>query len=155
MKKNIRDAATVLALQKEIYRSKKSRYYNRLHGLLLVKQGMSCKETAALFGSSVRSIQNWLFYFEKYGLDGIMEDERPGRPTRLTKLQKEQITQLLHNTPQEAGITTSDIWDGKTLSSYIEKTYCIKLGIRQCQRLLLSHTPPFFSFKNPQEQTLA
>ena len=27
------------------------------------------------------------------------------------------------------------VWDGKTLSAWIEKTYGVQLGVRQCQRL--------------------
>ena len=28
-----------------------------------------------------------------------------------------------------------NLWDGKTLSAWIDKSYGIKLGVRQCQRL--------------------
>jgi transposase len=28
-----------------------------------------------------------------------------------------------------------NLWDGKTLSAWIEKTYGVQMGVRQCQRL--------------------
>ena len=28
-----------------------------------------------------------------------------------------------------------NLWDGKTLSAWIDKTYGVQLGVRQCQRL--------------------
>jgi hypothetical protein len=38
----ISDATSVLSLQQEIQRSEESRYDHRLHGILLVAQGMTC-----------------------------------------------------------------------------------------------------------------
>jgi len=37
----------VLVLQDEIRRSEESRYDHRLHGALLVSQGMSCRQAAS------------------------------------------------------------------------------------------------------------
>ena len=47
----ITDAFTIVAgLQDEIRRSKESRYDHRLHGVLLVAQGMSCPEVSRILG---------------------------------------------------------------------------------------------------------
>jgi len=47
----IADSPTIiLGLQDEIRRSDESRYDHRLHGLLLVAQGMTCPEVARLLG---------------------------------------------------------------------------------------------------------
>jgi hypothetical protein len=47
----VSDAETMrLALQDEIRRSEASRYDHRLHGVLLVAQGMNCWEVARLLG---------------------------------------------------------------------------------------------------------
>jgi hypothetical protein len=51
----IRDPDIVLGLQDEIRRSDESRYDHRLHGLLLVAQGMSCREVAQLLGGLTAS----------------------------------------------------------------------------------------------------
>ena len=40
-----------------------------------------------------------------------------------------------------------NVWDGSSLSAYIEETYTIKPRVRQCQRLF--HTPGF-SLVHPQ-----
>ena len=42
---------------------------------------------------------------------------------------------MLRERPSDAGIRVN-LWDGKTLSAWLEKTYRIQLGVRQCQRLL-------------------
>jgi hypothetical protein len=41
----------VLALQDEIRRTEESRYDHRLHGVLLVAQGMSCRQAAIYIGA--------------------------------------------------------------------------------------------------------
>jgi hypothetical protein len=56
----IAEAATVaLGLQDEIRRSEESRYDHRLHGVLLVAQGMTCPDVAGLLGDAPRSVENW------------------------------------------------------------------------------------------------
>ena len=50
-KLEIEDAEAMrIALQQEIARSEESRYDHRLHGLLLVTAGQSCRQIAELFG---------------------------------------------------------------------------------------------------------
>ena len=55
----ISDATSVLGLQQEIHRSEESRYDHRLHGVLLVAQGMTCPEVARLLGDAPRSVEYW------------------------------------------------------------------------------------------------
>ena len=56
----ISNATSVLSLQQEIQRSEESRYDHRLHGVLLVAQGMTCPEVARLLGDSRRSVEYWV-----------------------------------------------------------------------------------------------
>ncbi len=46
-----------IAIQQEIGRSEESRYDHRLHGLLLVTAGHSCREVAELFGENGTTVQ--------------------------------------------------------------------------------------------------
>jgi len=130
----ISDASSVIGLQQEIQRSEESRYDHRLHGVLLVAQGMTCPEVARLLGDAPRSVEYWVHRFDKQGLSGLMEGERPGRPSRLSETQIKEINRALRGKPTDAGMRVN-LWDGKTLSAWIEKTYGIELGVRQCQRL--------------------
>jgi transposase len=130
----ISDATSVLGLQQEIQRSEESRYDHRLHGVLLVAQGMTCPEVARLLGDAPRSIENWVHRFDKQGLAGLTEGERSGRPSRLDEKQVKEINRVLRAKPSDAGMRVN-LWDGKTLSAWIDKTYGVQLGVRQCQRL--------------------
>ena len=130
----ISDTMSVLGLQQEIQRSDESRYDHRLHGVLLVAQGMTCPEVARLLGDAPRSVEYWVHRFEQQGLGGLAEGERSGRPSRLSEKQSKEINRVLRERPSDAGMRVN-LWDGKTLSAWIEKTYGIQLGVRQCQRL--------------------
>ena len=130
----ISDATSVLGLQQEIQRSEESRYDHRLHGVLLVAQGMTCPEVARLLGDAPRSVENWVHRFDQYGLAGLTEGERTGRPSRLDQKQVKEINRVLRAKPSDAGMRVN-LWDGKTLSAWIDKTYGVQLGVRQCQRL--------------------
>ena len=131
----IRDAEiVVLGLQDEIRRSEESRYDHRLHGLLLVAQGMSCHQVSELLGDAPRTVAYWVRRFETHGLTGLTEEERSGRPRRLSEEQIQGIDAALRMQPTDFGLT-GNLWDGKTLSAYVKSRWAVSLGTRQCQRL--------------------
>ena len=154
----IADSPTIiLGLQDEIRRSEESRYDHRLHGLLLVAQGMTCPEVARLLGDAPRSVEYWVGRFERDGLAGLLEGERAGRPRRLGDKQREAVNRILRRPPREAGLS-GNIWDGKTLSTWIEQKYGVAVGVRQCQRMFrqlgfrLRKPRPALAQANPQLQ---
>jgi len=132
---HIADAEIViLALQDEIRRSEESRYDHRLHGVLMVAQGLSCTEVARLLGDSPRTVAYWVQRFEEEGLAGLAEGDRPGRPRRLMPEHLERIGAALRGSPVDWGLS-GNLWDGKTLSEFIAREWKITLGARQSQRL--------------------
>jgi len=148
----------ILALQDEIRRSDASRYDHRLHGVLLVAHGLSCRETAGVLGDAPRTVENWVHRFEKDGLAGLTEGERPGRPSRLSPTQLARVELALRQTPSEAGVAGGGVWDGKTLSRYLEQKFGVGLKARQCQRLFrqlgfrLRKPRPLIAQADPQAQ---
>jgi len=154
----IRDAQTVvLGLQDEIRRSEESRYDHRLHGVLLVAQGMSCRQVSELLGDAARTVAYWVRRFERDGLGGLTEGERPGRPRRLNEEQIQRIDAALRRQPADFGLS-GNLWDGKTLSAYVMRQWDVSLGARQCQRLFrqlgfrLRKPRPLIAHASPEEQ---
>jgi transposase len=154
----IADAESIiLGLQDEIRRSEEARYDHRLHGVLLVAEGLTCPEVARLLGDAPRTVEYWVNSFEDKGLAGLREGERPGRPRRLSEERVQQIEAALRKTPREAGLGGT-LWDGKTLAAWIEKQYGVSLGVRQCQRMFrqlgfrLRKPRPALAQANPQLQ---
>jgi transposase len=105
-----------------------------LHGVLLVAQGLTCPEVAALLGDGSRSVEYWVRGFEETGLAGLQEGERPGRPPRLSPQQRGEVDAVLRKAPREVGMA-GNRWDGKTLAAWIERQYGARLGVRQGQRV--------------------
>ena len=124
----------ILALQDEIRRSGESRYDHRLHGVLLVAQGLSCGEVARLLGDSPRTVQNWVHQFEAKGLAGLAEGQRSGRLPRFSESHLSKIAAVLRKTPAAVGLS-GNLWDGKTLSEFAQAKLGVRIGVRQCQRL--------------------
>ena len=88
-KLQIEDAGVMrLAIQQEINRNDESRYDHRLHGLLLVAAGQSCRQVGLLFGENPTTVQRWVSRFEESGLEGLREGERApaGRARRCNRL---------------------------------------------------------------------
>lgn len=129
------EASIILAIRKEINRSSESRYDHRLHALLLVAQGMRAAMAAHFLGDAPRTIQHWIRLYETQGIPGIKEDERSGRPARLSPENLQMIAEALSQSPEEVGLA-SPKWDGKVLADFIRNCFKISISIRQCQRLL-------------------
>jgi len=131
----IDDARTMIfGLQDEIRRSEESRYDHRLHGVLLVAQGATCPEVGRLLGDAPRTVEYWVRRFESQGFAGLTEGQRAGRPRRLSEAQLREVDQALRQTPRDLGLTGT-LWDGKTLSAWLEQRFQVRLQVRQCQRL--------------------
>jgi len=152
-------ASIILGLQDEIRRSDESRYDHRLHGVLLVAQGMTCPEVAKLLGDSPRTVEYWVHGFEKRGLAGLIEGERSGRPRRLEEQQLKEIGAVLRQMPRDVGLG-GNLWDGKMLAAWIEREHGIELGVRQCQRLFrqlgfrLRKPRPALAWADPEKQEI-
>ena len=127
--------AMILALQDEIRRSEHSRYDHRLHGILLVAQGMSCPETSRLLGDAPRTVEYWVHRFEERGFAGLADGPRTGRPRRLNAKQLAEVESVLRLSPHAIGAATAGLWDGKTLADYLQRRFGVTLRVRQCQRL--------------------
>lgn len=156
---SISDAESViLILQDEIRRSYEARYDHRLHAILLVAQGLSCRQVANLLGDSPRAVAYWVQRFEDEGLSGLADADRGGRPRRLSDIHIEQIQQALRESPSDYGLT-AHLWDGKLLSYFIKDQFNIELGVRQCQRLFrqlgfrMRKPRPLIAKADEQEQT--
>lgn len=124
----------VFALQDEIRRNSEARYDHRLHAVLLVAQGMSCRQTAVALGDAPRSVEYWVHRFEQKGFAGLSEGDRPGRPSRLSRAQRDRVDAALRRSPSDFGLP-AQLWDGPLLSAYLKQELGVTLRVRQCQRL--------------------
>ena len=65
-----------VAIRNEISRSEESRYDHRLHGILLISEGMSCYEAGRILGEDSRTMERWVRRFNEKGFNALRESYR-------------------------------------------------------------------------------
>ena len=124
----------LLAIQEEIRRSDEAKYDHRLHGLLLVANGQSCRQAAGLLGENPRTVQRWVRTYERDGFGGLRDGARSGRPPLLDEAQRLALESDLRDRPASFGLV-GHLWDGPLLREHLRRSYGVRMGVRQCQRL--------------------
>lgn len=98
----------------------------------LMLNGASASSLGPSCGETTRTLISWMKAVDEKGFDSFRPKKQPGRPAKLTIEQKEEIKVAILSSLESSGYT---IWDGPSLSDYINKSYGINLGVRQCQHL--------------------
>lgn len=97
----------------------------------------NCSKVVALLKRSRKTIQLWVNAFNKGGLKALDPKTSPGRPSRLTKSQQEELKKDVLMNPRQLGYDFSN-WEGKSASHHVRKKFDVKLGVRAAQKLLRS-----------------
>jgi transposase len=121
--------------KEEATRNQESRFLHRLHCMLLVAQGCSCYQVAEWFGEHPCTIERWVHYFQEYGVEGLKDEQKSGRPGKIHNDQVKRLQGDISKNPFELGYNQHR-WNGKLLKTHLEHRYNIELSVRQCQRLL-------------------
>ena len=121
------------------------KYRHKVEMVNLVLSGLTPSYLSTDCSSSKRMITLWVKIADEQGFEALKPKKPTGRPAKLTEKQMKEIQRVLEeDDPKKYG---QNVWDGSSLSAYIEDTYTIKPRVRQCQRLF--HTPGF-SLVRPQ-----
>jgi transposase len=128
------------SLKTEISRSAEARFLHRLHCLLLVGEGCNRSEIASWFGDDPGSVARWVRHYRAFGVQGLQDDQRSGRPGKLDIDQMKALERDLCQTPGEFAYD-EPVWNGKLLAVHIKRRTEVELSVRQCQRLLQQLRP--------------
>ncbi len=112
--------------------SDNTKYYFRVYSVNLVLNGMAASEVAEIAGVSRSTVSGWVKAVDEHGFEALKTVKQSGRPPKLSEKKKVEIDAAIQNNPANYGIK---IWDGPSLSAYIQEKYNIKISGRQCQRL--------------------
>jgi transposase len=104
----------------------------KIAALLLVLEGQRPGWINALFGLSRMTLERWIHGVNQEGIQALIPDPRPGRPTQLTPAVRQQLERNLGKPPQEFGLQRA-AWDGPTLVVHLKKHFGLKLKVRQAQ----------------------
>ena len=129
------EAGVYDAVRGEIISSAQGRYLHRLHAVLLVAGGMSCRRAGRLLGASPRVVEYWLTRYNAGGIKGLEDSIETGRPPRLSATQWAQVRETVVSQPPP-GALGAQPWSGSALARYVDQKWGVRLGVRQAQRLL-------------------
>jgi len=111
--------------------SPRARLLHRLHSVALVAYGLSASEVARIFDDSPRAVAYWVKRFKQYGIAGLEEEIRPGRPSKLNPTQMKRLQTFLKRSQ-----ASSKPMKAEALADYILKEFRIVLTASQCWRIL-------------------
>ncbi len=114
----------------ELYKKKKnSKLKERYHALFLMYELKNCTKVAKLLKRSRRTIQLWVTVFNEGGINALIPNTPPGRPSRLSKSQIEELKADILTHPRNLGYEFSN-WEGKSVSFNIKKKFDVELKVR-------------------------
>ena len=131
------DPAQLLAEgQQIVHTATDAKYRHKVELVNLVLSGLTPSYLSTYCGDSKCTITLWVKIADEQGFEALKPKKPTGKPPKLTKAQMVEIRPVLdEDDPKKYG---HNVWDGPSLSAYIEETYAIKLCVHQCQRLFHS-----------------
>lgn len=94
----------------------------RRRAIAQVKAGHTLSAVARQFSASVSSVHRWWQTYEREGARGLRPKPTPGRPSRLSAVQKEKLVTLLAHGPLRAGYRT-DLWTLPRVAAVIRQHF--------------------------------
>jgi transposase len=111
--------------------SARERVLHRLHVVVLVLNGLSAVEAGTIYGDSARAVAYWVTRFKHSGVQGLEEESGRGRPSKLTEDQLKHLQTFVEKERDQSRTVNAD-----AVSSYLLKTFRVRLTPRQCWRIL-------------------
>lgn len=108
------------------------------HRLLAIKSlimEFPFEAVAKLFSVSTKTLSRWVGHFNEYGIDGLIEKERSGRPARIDRQKAPTLVEALED-PSRAGY---EHWTGRKYHGYIQQQLGIELGYTTVIRFMHQH----------------
>jgi transposase len=99
----------LIRLRKQAERDGAYRVAKRLQAVVLNSEGRTSGELAHLLGSPRSRVSEWLAHYQAFGVEGLLEGHRSGRPLELTSAQRKQLDDILESGPVAYGLDTG-IW---------------------------------------------
>ena len=95
----------------------------------------NCTKVAELIKKSRNTVQAWVKLFNEGGLEAIAPESPPGRPSRLSDEQKEELKTDVMTPPRELGYDFSN-WEGKSVAEHVHIKFGVSFTARNAQKLL-------------------
>lgn len=120
----------------ELYKKeRKKKLKERYQALYLMIEFENCTKVAELIKKSRNTVQAWVKLFNEGGLEVIAPGSPPGRPSRLSDEQKEELKGDIMTHPRDLGHDFSN-WEGKYVVEHVRIKFGVSFTVRAAQKLL-------------------
>ena len=106
----------------QAYASGSLKLVKRLHALLALAQGQSVSDVAEMLSLGEHTVRDYRTQYLFKGLASLVYQAPPGRPSKRTKTQRQQLAEWMKASPQEAG-STSGGWNTPMLQALIQRHF--------------------------------
>lgn len=127
----------LVRLSKEAERDGAYRVAKRLQAVVLNSEGRTSGELAGILKAPRSKVSEWLARYEAYGVEGLLEGYRSGRPPELTSHQREQLGDILDSGPV-AYCLDRGIWTSPMIAWVIEEEFGVSYHPGHVRKLLHS-----------------
>jgi transposase len=107
----------------------------RRRAIAQVKAGQTLSAVARQFSASVSSVHRWWQAYTRAGVRGLRPKPIPGRPSRLSAVQKQRLVTLLGRGPLRAGYRT-DLWTLPRVAGVIREHFGVRYHPAHVWKLL-------------------
>jgi len=120
---------------KQLFRKEKdARLATRIRAVYLGLMGKSAPEIAALLGYRRRTIQNWVYAYNRHGLEGLSDTSGRGQRCKLNADQLQWLRQRLEEGPSpESGLS---VFHGKDIQQLIAQQFGLTYHLHSIYKLL-------------------
>lgn len=113
-------------LEEFMHNNKDARGRIRAHAIMLSGRRYRINEIAKLYETDRDTVARWLDRWEAYGIVGLYDYTRAGRPSKLTEEEKEKLKELVKEEPRSI----------KQIAGQIEKRWKKKVSVSTLKRQL-------------------
>jgi transposase len=111
------------------------RVAKRIHAVVLNADGQTSGEVAHILKAPRSKVSEWFSNYEAYGVEGLLEGYRSGRPARLNEEQKTTLTDIVESGPVAYGFDCG-IWTSPMVGRVIEEEFGVTYHPGHVRRLL-------------------
>ena len=111
------------------------RVAKRIHAVVLNADGRTSGEVAHILKAPRSKVSEWFSNYEAYGVEGLLEGYRSGRPARLNEEQKTTLTDIVESGPVAYGFDCG-VWTSPMVGRVIEEEFDVTYHPGHVRKLL-------------------
>jgi transposase len=109
----------------QAYASGSLNLVKRIHALLALAQSQSVREVAEMLSLGEQTVRDYRNQYLFKGMASLVYEAPPGRPSKLTKTQRQQLAEWLKASPQDSGYT-SGCWNTPMIQDLIQRQFGVE-----------------------------